>query len=741
MDSNSLVILKNRYFQKDENGNIIETLDDFYNRVATAVAGDKKYLIEKFKEEMKEGRFLPNSPTLVNAGVGDGNCLSACFTVSPKDDLESIFDTLKHAGLIVKSGGGVGFGLGMLRPKGDAIKTVHKKALGVIKVLKNYSSFLRDLTAGGSFREAALMAQLPISHPEIRDFIHVKDNFDELKNFNISVQITDSFMFAVQNNKNWNLINPRDGAIIETVNAKDLWDEICVSAHKTGDPGLCFYSRVEETHPNSNLGAIHTSNPCGEELLEDFGSCNLGSINLSKFVVDDYKGLRGKSVDWRQLRYTIENAVKFLNCVIDVNTFPFEELKNMNRTTRRIGLGVMGWHDMLVKLGIKYDTEEALLIADLLSHFINDCAWNTSESLAEVEGVFPNYDDSMIPNWHNSKNMRNSSVTTIAPTGTISRIANCSFGIEPYFGLVWESNVLWDDDNYVKLIDCPAPIRENIIACNNGAMGITVEDFLQELKEKANDREYQAKMLKEIGLDIDLFPIASEISPEYHVKMQAAFQKNVTNAVSKTVNMPNSATVQDVNDIYFQAWRLGCKGITMYREGSREVEVLSKGNSYFVPDKKESNDRGRTLYGKTEKVSTGHGNMYVTMNSNDEGELYEVITNMGKSGACNNASLEIVSRLISLALQWDIPVDEITKQLYNITCCPQWSDGSLMRSPYDALARVINKEYGMNNHNDDKKADESLNVDKIRNICHCGGEKISQGGCNVCLLCGDSKCG
>ena len=686
--NNSEYILQDRYVHRDADGEPLETSDGIFRRVADFLSESNEEEMEYYTL-MKNKDMLPNSPTLVNAGIEDGGCLSACFVVSPKDNTQSIFETLNQAAHIVKAGGGVGFGFSMLRHKGDAIKTVHKKALGPIAVMEIYSLALNKLTQGGSFREAALMGQLHVSHPDIIEFIHCKDDKKSLNNFNISVQISDDFMKAVQDNSEWPLISPRTGRIVKIVDASWLWNEIIESAHHSGDPGLFFDDRVQETHPNINLGRINGTNPCGEQPLEDFGSCNLASINLGNFV--DHTG------HWNlnKLKSAVHTTVNMLNRVIDKNTFPLQELYDMNALTRRIGLGVMGFADALVLRGIQYDSVEGLREANEIASFISQEAWRASENLAKGFGPFPNYYQSRLKSRIPT---RNSCVTSIAPTGSISRIAECSSGIEPFFDLVWKSNILWSGDESVQMYDCPRFVyltAERFFEYNEE----TVNKFLESLYNSNNKKE----LLRGIGINDEtlcLFRTSHNIIPEWHVKMQAAWQSNISNGISKTINMPHDSTIEDVSAAYFLAWEEGCKGITIYRSGTRDIEVLTtkKESGIIEPlDIKviENNiypyNRPIVLKGTTEKVSTGHGNLYVTMNYDEDGNIMEVISNMGKAGACSNASLEAISRVISIALQYQVPMDEIVKQLTGITCCPNWSDGQQIRSPYDGLAKALSE--------------------------------------------------
>ena len=1098
---NSEYILQQRYVRRDADGNATEhDGEDVFMRVAEFL-GETEEEIEAFFQMMNNKDALPNSPTLANAGIEDGGCLSACFVVSPDDDTESIFNTLKQAAHIVKSGGGVGFGFSKLRPYGDAIKTVHKKALGPINVMEIYSIALNKLTQGGSFREAALMGQLHISHPDILEFIHCKDDRESLSNFNISVMIPNSFMRAVGDNDEWDLINPRNGEVVDTVSALWLWNEIITSAHVSGDPGVMFYDAVQDSHPNNNLGLINSTNPCvvgdtlvytvdgmipikdlvgknpelilyngehgvatkvwsngfkdvyrlntkegynvtltpehkimtkyrgmipanelikgeelvllnteggfgkdgsidhgrvlgwltgdgtigdnnavlyfygedkkaaseimsesvqnivktshgarkgknhslvmeskkgseyiisanlkkmcndiglyrknsrhipnfiftsekqsqiaylqslfsadgsvginststdirlasiyrdllvdvqkllinlgiaskiylrrdgqykllpknngtndkseyfskilyelfiskssilkyqeligflhvtknnrlqygidkyvngpkqenfrvsfdsleyvgieevfdltepsshsfiangllisncGEQALEDFGSCNLASINLSNFINEE-----GTHWDYERLTNTINTLVVMLNRVIDKNTFPLQALDDMNQLTRRIGLGVMGWADALVKLGIKYDSEDGVDEAHKISNFISRVAWAESERLATIDGPFPNYKDSKkfkmsLPP------TRNSCVMSIAPTGTISRIAECSFGIEPFFDVAWKSNILWHEGVSTQMYDCPKYIRDRAEQFFNNDE-TKINSFLAEvIRDKSTLNSINISN-EEID---DLFRTSYNISYEWHVQMQAAWQENVSNSISKTINMNQDATVEDVSEAYFLAWELGCKGITIYRSGTRAVEVLTndvvndiiEDNNNEEEEWEEKYNRPSIMSGFTKKVPTGHGSFYVTMNYDDLGRIREVITNMGKAGACDNASLEVASRMISLALQYNIPVSEIIEQLRGITCCPYWHEGSLIRSPYDGLAQALDNHEPIRILEDIKSEHyEEEEVSDAKDCWRCGQRSVVDvSGCPVCLHCGYSKCG
>lgn len=705
LSDNARVILAKRYLTKDENGQPLEDEAGLFRRVSNAVAqGEREEArdvwAQRFYEMMTSLRFLPNSPTLVNAGAGGKGCLSACFVVSPDDNMDSIMQVATDAAMIEKWGGGIGFGFSRLRPKRDRIATTHGEACGPIAVMKLYSSVGATLTQG-AFRLGAHMGQLHISHPDVRDFIHCKDADDTLQNFNISVQITDAFMQAVANGEDWALYNPRDtgegpvNEVAAVVPARELWREICESAWKTGDPGVVFIDRVLETQPNPQMGDIQTSNPCGEEFLEDYGNCCLGSINLDKHI-------RGDGFDWDGLGDTVRTAVRFLDDVIEVNQFPLDKLRRVNLATRRIGLGVMGWADALIRLGVPYDSQRALDLTDAVGKFINDSAWDESARLAKERGTFPEYERSALKE-RGMPPVRNSSVITIAPTGTISRIADCSSGIEPHFANAWWSNVLWDAQESAseRLLDAPRSVREELRA-RLGSEARAAE-ALGRLADAPEDAE---RVFGEYGIDPANFRTSMLISPEAHVRMQAAWQKYVTNSVSKTINLPNSATIADVEAAYYLAWQTQCKAVTVYRDGSKSMQVLETGkddeadagaangnavgNAILFPRVRPSSVRG-----VTERVRTGHGTMYVTLNFDEDDKPFELFTAIGKAGGSEPAHLEGLSRMVSLCLRSGISPDAIVEQLSGITSEPVWDQGTLIRSAEDGVAHVLKRHLGL----------------------------------------------
>ena len=773
LSDNARVILEQRYLRKDADDNPIETPEGLFRRVARSItegeaAGMRVEWENRFYDLLTSLKFLPNSPTLVNAGTGRG-CLSACFVVTPDDNMESIMDVAHDAAMIEKWGGGIGFGFSKLRPRNDVIRTTHGHACGPIAVMKLYSSVGATLTQG-AFRLGAHMGQLRDSHPDVREFIHCKDNDDTLQNFNISVQITDEFMKAVRDDADWRLINPRDegagpaGEVVETIRARDLWNEIAESAWKTGDPGVVFMDRVWETAPNPQMGKIETSNPCGEEFLENYGNCCLGSINLDVHVSDG-------NIDWDSLEETVRTSVRFLDDVINVNSFPLDKLREVNLATRRIGLGVMGWADALVRMNIPYDSSEALETANELGGFIKRIAWDESANLARERGPFPEYERSALKE-RGLPPVRNSSVVTIAPTGTISRIAGCSSGIEPHFALAWWSNVLWKDHegSSSRLLDAPASTMESL----KSELGDDkrVREVLEQIIDNPEGAE---STLKEHGLNPAMYRTAMSISPEAHVRMQAAWQNHVTNSVSKTINLPNSATVDDVRNAYELAWETGCKAVTVYRDGSKSMQVLETTSEASEDDEVTveqprllvPRERPTSVAGVTDLVRTGHGNMYVNITFDDDGKPFEVFTTLGKAGGCDSANLEAVSRLVSLALRSGIDPDAITHHLQGITCCPAWDGGTLIRSAPDAMAHALSNHLHASHTAIPGPSEEqstvvqpSLFPSKGRTNRHangsmangyawspsaarcpkCSGNLIPQEGCLNCLDCGYSKC-
>jgi ribonucleoside-diphosphate reductase alpha chain len=554
---NALEVLKRRYLLKDENGNIIETPAQMFRRVARAIARvDKRYgenpkeSEEIFYRMMARLEFLPNSPTLFNAGTRLGQ-LSACFVLPVEDSLESIFTAVKNMAIIEKTGGGVGFDFSRLRPKGDVVMSTKGVASGPVSFMRVFDVATEVIKAGGR-RRGAMMGILRVDHPDILEFITAKQKPGFLQNFNISVAVTDDFMKTLEEDGEYWLINPRNKEKVGKLKAREVWDLMARSAWASGDPGVIFIDEVNRHNTTPEVGRIEATNPCGEQPLLPYESCNLGSINLSRMVEDG-------RINWEKLRETVRNAVHLLDNVIDANKYPLKEIERITKANRKIGLGVMGFADMLIKLGIPYNSEQALELAEKLMRFIDEEAHKKSEEIAEKRGSFPNFDKSI---WKDRyKAMRNATVTTIAPTGSISIIAGCSSGIEPLFAISFIRNVL----DGTRLFETN-PLFE-IIAKERGFYNA---GLLEEIAKTGS-----VQKIDKVPEDVKrVFVTALDIAPEWHVRMQAAFQKYTDNAVSKTVNMPFEATVEDVREVFELAWQLKCKGITVFRYGSKPEQVL-----------------------------------------------------------------------------------------------------------------------------------------------------------------------
>ncbi|MEM2443474.1 MAG: vitamin B12-dependent ribonucleotide reductase [Candidatus Bathyarchaeia archaeon] len=559
---NAISVLERRYLLKDESGRVIETPSQMFRRVAKAIAKvdalyDKSANVEAVEEEfyrvMANLEFLPNSPTLMNAGTDIGQ-LSACFVLPVGDSIEEIFDALKYMALIHKSGGGTGFSFSRLRPRGDVVKSTMGVASGPVSFMRIFDVATEVIKQGGK-RRGANMGILRVDHPDIIEFITAKEKEGVLTNFNISVGATDEFMEAVENDEYYSLVNPRNGAVVKRLKARAVFDLIATAAWKTGDPGLVFLDEINRRNPTPHVGVIESTNPCGEVPLLPYESCNLGSINLSRMVRDG-------EIDWDKLRRTIRIAVHFLDNVIDANKYPIPQIEKATKANRKIGLGVMGFAEMLIKLGIPYDSDEAIAIAEKVMSFISEEARKKSVELGEERGSFPNFPGSI---WDKMgyKAMRNATVTSIAPTGTISIIAGTSSGIEPLFAVAFVRNVMG-----TQLFEVNSVFEQ--IAKERGF-------YSTELISKIA-KTGSVQGLSEVPPDVKrIFVTALEIAPEWHVRMQAAFQKYTDNAVSKTVNLPHEATIDDVRRIFMMAWKLKCKGITVYRYGSKAEQVLVVG--------------------------------------------------------------------------------------------------------------------------------------------------------------------
>ncbi|MCX7926861.1 MAG: vitamin B12-dependent ribonucleotide reductase [Candidatus Omnitrophica bacterium] len=759
LSENALRVLERRYLRRDQTGKVVETPEEMFRRVARAIAeAEKKYrktqreinqLEEQFYEIMTALEFIPNSPCLMNAGRELGQ-LSACFTLPINDSMDSIFETLKATAMIHKSGGGTGFSFSRLRPKNSVVKTTGGIASGPVSFMKVYDSATEAVKQGGT-RRGANMGILRVDHPDILEFITCKDTDKHISNFNISVAITDEFMQKLKNNEEYDLIDPHTKQVVKRLSAREVFELIVKQAHKNGEPGVIFIDKINAANPTPHLGQIESTNPCGEQPLLPYESCDLGSINLARMWKKE--GLRYE-IDWERLRRVTALGVHFLDNIIDVNKFPLPEIEKATVATRKIGLGVMGWASLLIRLGIPYDSEEAVNLAEKVMSFILNEAIKKSEELACEKGVFPAYKGSI---WEKQGiRLRNATLTTIAPTGTISIIAGpCSSGIEPLFAIVYYRNVM-DNDKLVEI----DPLFEEV-ARERGF-------YSRQLMEKIAETGSLSK-IDGVPDDVKrIFVTAHDISPIWHVKMQAAFQKYVHNAVSKTINFPHEATVDDIRTAYLMAYELNCKGITVYRDRSREEQVLNLNvkqqsqatikESKTEPGKIAPRPRPEVVFGTTTKVATGCGNLYVTINIDEEGKPFELFTQMGKAGGCAGSQLEAVGRLVSLAFRAGVEVKSIIEQLRNIRCpSPSWEKGQRIFSCADAIARVIERRLvnGSNpsqpvvslaqtamkhSHNDDIFA-ENVKAGDIIGVCpDCGGALRHEEGCTKCHACGFSKC-
>lgn len=725
LSPNSLIVLEKRYLKKDENGTVVETPEELFRRVAHNVASadviydpeaDICALEEKFYEIMTNLEFLPNSPTLMNAGR-DLQQLSACFVLPVEDSMESIFEAIKNTALIHKSGGGTGFSFSCLRPANDVVHSTGGIASGPVSFMKVFDAATEAVKQGGT-RRGANMAILRVDHPDIVQFVTCKKDDNVLNNFNISVGITEEFMEAVKSDGTFDLINPRNGCVTETVSACEIFELMVKMAWKNGEPGIIFLDRINHDNPTPVLGEIESTNPCGEQPLLPFESCNLGSVNVSKMV-------SGGRIDYDHLKRTVHLAVHFLDNVIDKNNFPLTRMEEMTKGNRKIGLGVMGFADMLIKLGIPYDSEEGLKTAEEVMKFISCEAMKASEELVETRGSFPNISCSVY-----KKKIRNAARTTIAPTGSLSIIATCSSGIEPLFAVSFvRKNILTD----VVLVDVNPLFEE--IAKERGFYSL---ELMEQIAKTGS-----VQGLPEVPPDVQrIFVTAHDITPEWHIRMQAAFQKYTDNAVSKTVNFPHAATEADVAHVFQLAYELGCKGVTVYRDGSRETQVLNKGDTKKDTIGKSPRPRPEMTVGGTIKINTGCGSLYVTINEDEHG-LCEVFSRMGKSGGCISSHSEAIGRLISLALRAGVDTESVLKQLKGIRCPkPSFHNGDRVLSCADAIQIAIQR-YIYNG-----ASSIQLSLDQLNNglwgrcpeCPECGAMLEMQEGCLKCRSCGYSEC-
>lgn len=686
---NALRILNARYFKKDRDGNLLETKpEQLFKRVAEFIAGAEKKEEQKkewgktFYKMMIDRDFMPNSPTLT--GAGRDMCLSACFVLPIEDSLEGIFETVKNAAMVHKEGGGTGFDFSDIRPKGSFVKKTQGIASGPISFLNVIDAGTEAVKQGGT-RRGANMGVLRVDHPDIREFITMKLDGTSAQNFNISVAITEKFIKAVENNSTYELIDPSNGEKTMDENASEIFEMIVDSAWKNGDPGLIFIDEVNRLNPTAPQGPIAATNPCGEQPLHPFEACNLGSINLSNY----FKPGSDNNFDWKRFQETIVNGVRFLDNVIEVNKYPLTQIADIAIANRRIGLGVMGFADLLLMNGIKYDTKEARDLGRKISGFLKEEAVKASAALGEERGSFPNIEKSV----YKGKVMRNASVLTVAPTGTISRIAGCSSSIEPIFAFKVVSKIL---DSEIKDIH---PIFEE----------------WEEKNPNGNPPSY--------------FITAQEIEPIDHMKMQEIFQENVDSAVSKTINFPNSATKEDIASAYKQAFRMNIKGITVYRDGCRAIQVLNTATEEQPPHAQSRPDQ---LPSTTHKITTGLGKLYITISYFNQ-KPFEVFCSIGKSGYSTMADAEAIGRLISMALRSGISTEDVIRQLKGIGGAdPTFHNGRLIHSIPDAIAHVLESHTG----------EIEINRQDLNTIaCPVCGVELPDEKCPTCPNCAWTKCG
>ncbi|MBW8001685.1 MAG: adenosylcobalamin-dependent ribonucleoside-diphosphate reductase [Planctomycetes bacterium] len=681
LSENALEVIKFRFLGPDE------TPEQMFERVASAVAasGSQNYLFwyNRFLAAFLNLDFLPSTPGLANAGRPIGQ-LIACYVVGVEDTVESIFDAIKYAAVIHKSGGGTGFSFSNIRPSGSVVLESNGVASGPLSFLRVFNAATAEMKQGG-VRRGANMAILRCDHPDIFEFINAKNVEGYLSNFNLSVDITDEFMECLAAKDNFDL--RWDGNVVRTVRAEDLWRDIVAGAWKNGEPGIVFMDRINDMNELKMVETLSACNPCAEQPLPDWGSCNLGSINLSNFTV-------GRSVEWGRLKEVVETAVRFLDNVIDATSYPLKEIEKEAKSKRRIGLGIMGLADMLIKLELDYGDVKGRAVASSVMKFITTEAVKYSEELSKKEGVPPLLDTVCIQR-------RNGLITTIAPTGSMSIIANCSSGCEPVFAF-----------KYTK-------------RCIESTIEV-VHPLAKEYFDRGEELPFY-------------FVTAEDVPMKDHIKMQAALQQYVHSGISKTINAPESTTIEEVSDAFLECYRAGCKSIAFYRKGSRILESQYEQEKVAKPVDTVYEDRPRILFGFTEKIATSKGNLYVTVNESDDKKPVEVFLSIGKSGKTDAAYSEALGRIITLGLRSGLNVEKIVKHLKGISGDDQvWDNGVAIKSIPDAVGQLLERVYVAKS--DSPKATQ---VERLSECCpSCGAEDtlIPQEGCVVCTSCGWDKC-
>ncbi len=726
---NAEVVLNKRYLRKGGQGEVLETPREMYWRVAAAIAAEEaKYekspfsvdeLARIFYDLITTYRFLPNSPTLMNAGTELGQ-LAACFVLPVGDSMEEIFDAIKYAALIHKSGGGTGFSFSRLRPQKSRVGSTGGIASGPISFLRIFNTATEQVKQGGT-RRGANMGILRVDHPDVIDFIRAKERDGDLNNFNLSIGLTEVFMQAVEQDEEYPLTAPHTGQVKARLKAREVFSLLVQKAWESGDPGIIFLDRINRDNPTPKQGEIESTNPCGEQPLLPYEACNLGSINLSRYVSEDNPA----ETLWEDLKHDIHLCVRFLDNVIDASRYPLDIITETVRKNRKIGLGVMGWADLLFRLQIPYNSQEALNLAEKMMHFIQFEALSASKVLADERGPFPAFADSTYAE-HNQGPFRNATTTTIAPTGTLSILAGCSSGVEPLFALsfvrqVMDGERLLEANPWFEMAlhdaQCHSPKLMEEVAAKGSIAHL---DYLPEDIRR-------------------VYVTAHDIEPVWHLKMQAAFQKFTDNAVSKTVNLPHNATKEDIWHIYWMAYELGCKGVTVYRDGCKSSQVLCTGDGDKLKDvevaRRIVKDRPDVVYGFTQKVKTGYGFLYLTVNEVD-GKPFEVFATIGKSGRSITAKAEAIGRLVSLALRSGVGVDDIVSQLKGIGGeHPVFQKKDMLLSIPDAVSWILESRYLQGRT-------AEMNQTLVAPECpDCGRELIFQEGCFVCPGCGYTKCG
>jgi len=743
MSDNVEKLLEKRYYLRDNEGKLIEhSWSDISMRVATSIAQaenkeDVDLYINKFYSKINSMDFIPSSPCIFNAGT-PSQSLSSCFVVDIEDNIEGIFQTVAECAKIFQMSGGAGFSMRKIRPNGALCKSSGSKASGVVSFMYIFNEVVNRVKQGNK-RNGAIKIDLPCDHPEIFDFVHSKDNTEELTNMNISVSITREFVEAVESNSNWDL--KFKGQVFKTIKATDLWNEIMQCAHKTGEPGLSYQTNMDEGNMNPHINLEVFGNPCHEFVNVPYSSCNLASVNLIKVIDEDNK------IDWTKLGQNVELTFRFLDNMITMNKLPLEKIEIMTKSIRPIGLGTMGFAQLLYTLKIPYDSEKCLDIVDKLYNFIEQVSLQYNIKLAKERGVYPAWKGSV---WEEKDlEVRCSSMTSIAPNGSIAFIADTTGGIEPQFALVYKRR---DNDNDEYMV--ADSVFEDYLKKNN--------QYTDEILNRINDNKGSIKGLDDIFTkDIQsIFVTANDISAEWHVKVLAQIQKYISLSISKTVNLPNEATVEDVGKVYLMAAKNGIKGITVYRDGCRENQVLSTGSTKKEEAIKKVEDRGFIMKapseadGKTYKFKSGCGNVYLNITYDENGNINQTFTNKGSSGTCRS-NQEAVSRMISLSLRGGISIDDVIDQLKSVDTCPSYTSARAKGLPVSKGASCPHAmAYILERAKEELKGKAlKINIQDViengkaevvkddRNHCpECGEPIVLIEGCVSCIACGWSHC-